>query len=259
MKVNATKLTIYAVGGGHGHAVRALTLAEILKPQVKDIQVIIRTGSLNCVSGISRCKNIIEVSTDSFCNLPQSSTGTLIVDTFEQGWSNELTEAWLNNFAERIFVARYRKKWLEYPKTASCIGLLCRNTPFQFTAGTGNFALIDTENRASKEFRKRLASILNSFALDLSIYSRIPSCLSAEKILIIGAGYNTFYELFKTKTDIRFLPLKKQHDDQKRRTRLYQKGVESFVDIYNWLDSLDCDFKEKHSYINQEEVGLDLR
>lgn len=232
---------IYARGGGRGHAMRGRSLALLLE------QLGIRSAVITRGDG-----QTLDSARDG------ERARYLFVDTFPLGWRDELSPDFVRSFPRRVLVSRAMRtahssdslalfdtvldpypaefsEWREVPRGSHAIGYLLRPELRTVRASGEELLIVDPERRASEGFLATCARLAKQSELQLRVTFELPGAISAKKLLVIGAGYNTFYELLSSTADIRFLPVRKRHDDQQRRCALFGKGIASLHELREWL------------------------
>jgi hypothetical protein len=251
---------IYARGGGLGHAARGLRIAELALSLGHHPLVLVRpdldAARLRPPEMLRNCLSSLRLS-----ELMQNCKAeTLWVDTFPWGWREEFSPTLLSKFRRRFFLARYCRdlqwkdvqhcyhriflpypetmsEWEEIPVRAAHLGFVLREDSVFYADESRHMVLIDTEERCPASFIDGVRSLAQDTGLSFEYVPAFSHCVRASKFLIVGAGYNTFYETLLKKIDARFLPVEKRYDDQFRRARLWRRGTESFAGIREWLES----------------------
>ena len=254
---------IYAVGAGHGHAVRGVVLGARAMEEGSAVRVIVRAGALAGVEGLPLGVALFEKKETDPLPSPEDffpRAGRLIVDTFPNGWSDEISSQWLAQFRSRVFVARYRKdlnwakvesqfdeiwlpyaesnnEWDNFPARAILIGPVAKPEPVKLLRSERDFVLYDPEGRSSQLLRQRIAELTEQVGLKFAVATKLTDGLSVRKLLAIGAGYNTFFELSRSGIDVRFMPVEKRFDDQHRRLSRAGLAVDSLAQLQIWLQN----------------------
>lgn len=231
---------IYARGGGRGHAARGGALAQVLSALGIRSQLIHR-DTLEA-AGILR----------------RAAAHYLFVDTFAEGWRGELSRENLQRFPRRLLVSRYRddsagraftecydtvldpyprgnSEWPAVPSRSLPVGYLIRNNPPSHCSAANLFTVYDPEKRCSAHLISVFQRLADRFRYQFALHHHFTETICGSKVLMVGAGYNTVYELIGTVQDIRFLPVRKRHDNQHHRCRMLKCGIESLVDLAAWL------------------------
>lgn len=235
---------VYAVGGGRGHAVRGHAVQQLLLRSGIDTELRTRFYRPDVV-------------------VDQTNRGRiLIVDTFPRGWRNELTPSLLDSYKGKVFLARYstttdwqyvrkhydlvaypyRGGWNEWPRPplpGICIGMPLRSDPFAASQGSAAFVVLDPEGRCSHQLIDCFERIARGAGLDFQLRSATSQVTPSHKLLVVGAGYNTFYELISLDIDVRFLPVRKRHDDQLRRCQTHSGDLHctSLTELALWISA----------------------
>ena len=249
---------IYAVGGGLGHAVRGLCLQSLLREEGRESLVLVRDTAFGHPQ--LPAEGVVQPYRGGSLQEFSSSFDCLLVDTFPQGWQEEFSDEALLGFSERIFLARYQKRfdwhlvrkfyqrilfpypmqfseWGDLAKTGEFCGHVLREKCCRWVHETDDLVLIDSGGRTSQQFHEVLRSLCRAQSRTFRIvdsYSPNDEIFGA-KFLFVGAGYNTFYEVLRQNVDARFLPLLKRYDDQKRRVQMFRKGLFSLGELKDWL------------------------
>ena len=105
-------ITIYAVGGGRGHLVRACTIAERLLKACggtrPEISIVAHPAAL--------AREAIRMPVTAYPSLGEPEAVStlrgdlLIVDSFPRGFREELDSSFMRRFRRRVFVARYNRE-----------------------------------------------------------------------------------------------------------------------------------------------------
>lgn len=240
-----------ARGGGHGHAMRARMLAEMLIDAGHHVTLHLRAGSDLHVSTRAR----VELDRDGPPRL--DGYDTLIVDTFARGFGGEWDADALARVPRRVLIARYRRDgeadpdrlyhelWLPYCEAhdewptrtpqARYLGLLARTLPLRIDPQSRSWVVFDPGGRVNRELHEVFARLARETGRPLEIVPSLSGSLRAGKLLCVGAGYGTTYELCRLTGDVRFLPLARRYDDQHRRAALLNRDVGSLPELRAWL------------------------
>lgn len=248
---------IYAIGGGHGHARRGWLLQQRWLEAGRDVVLLIRPGSDSYLPpspgrrlyGYSLADGHLET-------LRHQPPAHLVVDTFPRGWRGELTDTLLGRFPQRSWIARYsrgldhkplpyqrilapypapRCEWGDTLEGIRHCGYLTDASHVSVNADAASFTVLDPEGRCAPRLLAIFARLAKAVGLDWHYLRRMPPLLPARKLLVAGAGYHTFYELLGAGTDLRFLPVKKRHDDQFRRAGLFGLSLDQLDQVLPWL------------------------
>lgn len=268
MTAESKPYLIYAKGGGLGHLRRAFVIQDGLKSQGYDSLIWCSSRALSHQTLEGKGKHNFS---DFLSEKNPSAYKGLITDTFPFGVQNELDESWILKFEERLLIERYIKKkkpardglysrvlrpynrlndeWAKNKSEAKdYAGLLVGHFPFEIVFKKDVLAVVDFGCRLNLNFKKIVEKICDQTEFK-SHFLCEPQNIYGEKILVIGAGYNTFYELLLDypNHDIMFLPLRRRFDDQERRACLQKRAILSPRDLLVWMKS-----KKKHeSFLGQ--------
>jgi hypothetical protein len=184
----------------------------------------------------------------------------IVVDSFPLGIRGELL-GFVERFRRSAFIARYRKggipqeelkdysaivapyceetdEWGGQISAARHAGLIIKQDRVKLSSPQNSqFIVFDTGGRCSSHFLSLLRRCATRAGLELHIKQEIPEWCAAQKILFIGAGYNTFYETCGQSADVRYVPLHRRWDDQHARVSRYGLGVLSPQELEVWLGS----------------------
>jgi hypothetical protein len=250
---------IYALGGGHGHARRGLLLQQHLALRGVASVVLVRPGS-DCHFAADYGPRHYAQSLDDPGLVPllRSPPPRLVVDTFPQGWRGEIESCFLARFEQAYWIARYVKTMEAIPSgfgrilspypegkdewdrglvNAIPTGYLVDSSHWRLSSSGRCFAVFDPEGRCSAPLLTAFARAAKLVGLELAYHSSLSLIVKAAKLLVVGAGYNTFYELLSSANDVRFLPVRKRHDDQFRRVGLFGLGLTHLDQLLPWLDA----------------------
>ncbi len=259
------KALIYALGGGHGHARRGLLLQQRLAERGVASAVLLCPGADRHFTADNGPRHYAQSLADAhlaplFCHPPPH----WIVDTFPQGWRGEITAQWLARFEKTTWIARYAKNLrrgpgdpsdlpaytqtlLPYPEShnewerplpdARPTGYMIDASHWRLSSDSRGFAVLDPGRRCGRQVLSVFARLARQIGLGFQYWQDFGQPLSAGKWLVVGAGYHTFYELLGLGVDVRFLPIKKRHDDQFRRASLFGLALTHLDQILPWLDS----------------------
>jgi hypothetical protein len=248
---------IHAIGGGHGHARRGFLIQRLLGRAGIPALLLVRPGSDRYLPGSGGPRLHAESLADPHLaelrrNLPRNA----IVDTFPEGWRGELDADLLGRFSRKVLIARHGRRlpgetgrydrvllpypegcgeWDEAPAGAEAAGYIIDAAHLSVApAGTG-FAVLDPEGRCAGRMLDLLGEAARRAGLALDYRRRVDSALGCRKLLVAGAGYHTFYELLGRGLDLRFLPVKKRHDDQFRRAARFGLALTRPEQLPAWL------------------------
>lgn len=236
---------IYAIGGGRGHGARGSLIAQALAAQGYTTEL---WRGLTPLSFVQR----------------PNKGAVLVVDTFAKGWQGELPSQLFQQFEKRILVSRYSRdqdwSWVnrhydqvlfpycsisqewraeelrELALPSRHCGLMVRNLEVTVIDDIYTLTVVDPEKRLTRSSATQLTGIAQDNGFRLSTVHHFDDCLALSvKTLVVGAGYNLFYELLLSSADVRFLPVNKRYDDQARRCRNWQLGIGDWDAMQQWL------------------------
>lgn len=239
---------VYAVGGGHGHAMRGAVLRRRLRAHGHRVQLLVRPESARWLDE--------EIATDLEDALAKRHDA-IVVDTFPRGWRGEL-EGVLDRFARRVLVSRYNRdldfldgaarydrvinpypaehdEWDAPPPRATHVGWLVRPTPMRIDPSGDEVVILDPEARVPGSLLDTLSAHARRAGRSLRRILRMPPSLRAAKLVCVGAGYNTVYELARSQVDVRFVPLARRFDDQPRRAARVGRLAGSLPALAAWI------------------------
>lgn len=187
----------------------------------------------------------------------QPNIDALVVDTFPRGFAGDLDAASLARFPTRVLVARYRRGaelaehaayqrlWAPYPReldewptpleNAVYTGWIARPTPVQVESSGRDWVVLDPGQRIGAPLRAVFERIAGRVLRPLRWVHALDVPLRAGKLLVVGAGYGTVYELGRAAIDLRFMPLQRRWDDQRRRVQRLDRAIESLDALQAWL------------------------
>lgn len=248
---------IHAVGGGHGHARRGFLIQRVLARAGKGAALLIRPGADRYLPESSGPRYYADCLDDpSLIELRRQLPRRLIVDTFPAGWRGELDGAWLGRFEGTCLVARHgwnlpgqparydriltpypaqRSEWDEAPAGAQPAGYVIDAAHLHIRPGGGGFAVLDPEGRCEGQMLAVLAKAARRAGLNLDYRRRADPPFCCRKLLVVGAGYHSFYELLGMGLNLRFLPVKKRYDDQFRRAGRFSLALAGLDALLDWL------------------------
>jgi hypothetical protein len=236
---------IYALGGGRGHGTRGGLIADALIAQGYTTKL---------------WRGLMPLVAEQRPN----AAALLVVDTFAKGWQGELSDALFHRFDKRILVSRYARytdwdwvnrhydqvifpycavsqEWradelteLRIPARNS--GLMVRDLAVSVNNDTSTLTVLDPEKRLTPSSLTQLTQFARKNEFNISLIHEFSNQLElSPKTLVVGAGYNLFYELLLSPADVRFLPVNKRCDDQARRCQNWQLAVANWDDLQHWL------------------------
>lgn len=248
---------VYGIGGGHGHARRAWLVQRTLREAGRRAVLLIRPGSDRYLppEGGPRihAESLADASLDDLRRDPPRG---IVVDTFPRGWRGELDATLLGRFQRRIGLARYsRLSWNEgydrivspYP-AESCewggalpgarhAGYIVDAGHLRLASDGRTFAVVDSEGRCNARLLEILAAAARRRGLLFALHRRLDEPIRARKLLVVGAGYHSFYECLGSSPDVRFLPVTKAHDDQAARARRFGRALGHLDQLPPWLEA----------------------
>ncbi|MDD5035518.1 MAG: hypothetical protein PHE55_12255 [Methylococcaceae bacterium] len=248
---------IYALGGGQGHARRGLLLQRWLTEQGIASEVLLCPGADRHMSEDTGPRHYAQSLSDSrLMKLLRSPPPRLVVDTFPCGWQGEIDGEFLARFERRYWIARYSRDVIDIPRCYDRIllpyprgydewnrhwsrsryaGYMIDRSHLRFVPDRCHFTVVDPEGRCGP----RILSIFKRLARRAGLIWRhrraLGPVLEACKLLVVGAGYHSFYELLGQGIDVRFLPVKKRHDDQFRRADRFGLAITHLDQLLPWL------------------------
>lgn len=256
--MTAERVLIDARGGGFGHAMRGANLAALLHAEGHSSVVCVSPGSERYLtSGAAGRALAFEVRADGGVPSADEPFDTLVVDTFAEGTRGEWRPHELARFARRVLCARFRRDglpraaagydevWLPYCEAldewgsalprARHLGLLARPAPMRVEPGGETWRVFDPGRRLDPHLRATFARLARAVSRPLVFHEAMEGRFEAAKLLCVGAGYNTVYELLRRPGDVRFLPLARRFDDQERRARRVERAVSTLEALRDWL------------------------
>lgn len=236
---------IYAIGGGRGHGARGSLIAQALTAQGYTTKL---WRGLTPPSFAQR----------------QNKGAVLVVDTFAKGWQGELSSQLFQHFEKCILVSRYTRyrdwSWVnrhydqvlfpycgisqewradelrELNVPSQYCGLMVRKLKVAVSDDICVLTLLDPEKRLTRSSTTQLTEVARNNGFQLRTVHHFGNYLKlGVKTLVIGAGYNLFYELLLSSADARFLPVNKRYDDQARRCQNWQLGIGNWDALQQWL------------------------
>ncbi|HLF97024.1 MAG TPA: hypothetical protein VI457_07760 [Methylococcaceae bacterium] len=255
--VSTVDTLVYAIGGGHGHARRGWLLQQCLLQSGRDAVLLIRPGSDRHLPASKGVRLYARSLADSHLEtLRRHPPRSIVVDTFPAGWCGELDEALLGRFERRVWIARYaqglekrgtaydqvlapypvgRCEWMGGLGGAVQAGYFVDAGHVAVTTDASCFTVLDPEGRCGARVLAVFAKLARRAGLLWRYQRRVISPLPARKLLAVGAGYHTFYELLGQGADLRFLPVRKRYDDQFRRAGLFGLDLSRLDQVLPWL------------------------
>lgn len=248
---------IYALGGGHGHARRGLLIQRLLAEAGRTSIVLLRPGSDVHFPHPAGPRLYAEsLAEPALAALRRGPPRRLVVDTFPGGWRGDLSGEILGQFEHRILVARHarnppgqsaayervltpypagRSEWAPEPAGARPAGYVIDASHVVAEPGGKSFTVFDPAARCEGRAMALLAELARRAGLVFDHRRSLDRPLRCRKLLVIGAGYHTFYELLGKGLDLSFLPLRKRWDDQFRRVARYGLELTRLAQVLPWL------------------------
>lgn len=250
---------IHAIGGGHGHARRGFLIQRLLAAAGRTSLLLIRPGSDRYLPESAAPRMHAESLADpGLAGLRRNLPGKLIADTFPQGWRGELNAGLLGHFGHKILIARHgwnlpgpvgaydrvllpypqhRSEWDEAPAGGKPAGFVidAEHLSVEPEPREAGFAVLDPEGRCAGRMLPLLAEAAHRAGLRFEHRRQPNPPLRCRKLLVVGAGYHTFYELLGRGLDLRFLPVRKRHDDQFRRADRFGLALTRPESLLPWL------------------------
>lgn len=248
---------IYALGGGHGHARRGLLIQRLLTQAGRGSVVLLRPGSDAHFPGATGPRLYAESFTaPGLAALHRALPRRLVVDTFPGGWRGELSEATLARFERCFLLARYARdppgrpeayeriltpypargsEWEPQPAGAESTGYVIDASHVRAEPDRRRFAVLDPAGRCRGRTLALLGELARRAGLAFDYRRSLAAPLRCRKLLSIGAGYHTFYELLGQGLDLRFLPVRKRWDDQFRRAARFDLELSRLDSLLPWL------------------------
>ncbi|MFZ4699445.1 MAG: hypothetical protein ACOYMG_05300 [Candidatus Methylumidiphilus sp.] len=253
---------IYALGGGHGHARRGLLLQQALAQYGIASVVLLNPGSdIHFPVGGGPRHYALSLDDDRLARLLRNPPSCLVIDTFPQGWRGEIDRHHLARFAKTYWIARYSKNLgdipthfgrtlLPYPeglgewdrpwrpvwKKAIHTGYMVDASHWKIANAGRGFTVLDPEGRCSGRLLSAFARTAHRVGLDFAYHRRLARPFDVAKLLVVGAGYHTFYELSGLGIDVRFMPVRKRYDDQFLRAGRFGLALSHLDQLLPWLD-----------------------
>jgi hypothetical protein len=255
--VSTVDTLIYAIGGGHGHARRGWLLQRAMAEQGTAPLLLVRPGSdRNLPPGPGPRLHGRSLTEAGLRAVAPGSLRRIVVDTFAAGWQGDLDARSLARFDQRVLIARYlsppiaapvpyerviapypakRCEWQGKRRGLTHAGYLLDGSHLQIDSCAGVFAVFDPESRCAPRLRAAFARAARRAGLVCRFYDSMVRRIQTRKLLVVGAGYHTFYETISRGVDVRFLPVKKRYDDQARRTQLFGLAIRTLDELPGWL------------------------
>jgi len=248
---------IYAIGGGHGHARRGWLLQRVMAERGTEPVLLVRPGAdRHLPPGPGPRRHACSLAGCDLASGARGSPRRIVVDTFAAGWRGDLDTRSLSRSDHRVLIARYtaspvaatvaydravapypanRCEWQGTRPGLAHGGYLLDGSHLRIEPCAGVFAVFDPERRCSPLLRAAFARAARRAGLTCRFHDSLARRIDARKLLVVGAGYHTFYETISRGVDVRFLPVRKRHDDQRRRAELFGLAVRSLDELPGWL------------------------
>jgi hypothetical protein len=242
----AKEALIYAKGGGEGHFTRGRLLRSWL--QELDIPATL----------VVREDQIIKLP-KAVSSIPSACSFThVFVDTFPRGWRDELGSIRSRYPKGKLFLVRrfgrelspekeYNHLLSPYPEKESeweggakdneaHLGWICRE--IRFESKKGKLLILDSGRKLPTDLLAKMQKHAQSLGFEVEVLFRWNenTTFQGEKVFVVGAGYNNFYEWLRTGVDAVFLPLSRRWDDQYARARKFGRSMENLKDWEDWLE-----------------------
>jgi hypothetical protein len=257
---------IHAIGGGHGHARRGFLLQRLLSRAGISALLLMRPGADRYLPEAAGPRLYAESPADAdLARLYRNPPRKLIVDTFPAGWRGELDGAWLGRFERTVLIARHghdlpgrtdayarvltpypeqRSEWDEAPAGARAAGYVIDAAHLAIQGDGDSFAVLDPEARCEGRVLALFSAAAKRAGLRFDYRPRTDPPFRCRKLLAVGAGYHTFYELLGLGLDLRFLPVRKRYDDQFRRAGRFGLALTRPDSVLPWLAAPCCPIAE---------------
>lgn len=248
---------VYAIGGGHGHARRGWLLQQRLLEAGRNAVLLIRPGSDRYLPASKGSRiHARSLADPHLAALRRRPPRAIVADTFPRGWRGELDDALLGRFERRVWIARYalaledggkgyervlapypaqRCEWDGGLRCAAHAGYIIEAGHVAVATDAPSFTVLDPEGRCTPRLLAVFAGLARRVGLRWLYLRRLASSLPARKLLVVGAGYHTFYELLGAGADLRFMPVRKHYDDQFRRAGLFGLELIHLDQVLPWL------------------------
>ncbi|MEM1033131.1 MAG: hypothetical protein AAF928_18660 [Myxococcota bacterium] len=239
---------VYAVGGGHGHAVRGAGVASALVRRGVATSLVVLEAQQHLVEALAPEVPLLVVAGRDHTRLPGDVTrellaaDRLVVDTFPGGVRGELqglstprwamlrlrrdaeTPAFLGEVAacEAAVDLECNLRWLEHADVTA-LDPVARNVLADPDArDDGSVCLLSGGDPALDAFFDKLGPRLR--AVGLSVLRRAPASPPLmfdrrPRVVVGAAGYNLTYELARAGIHHLAIPRARPFDDQRRRAR----------------------------------------
>lgn len=247
----------YALGGGSGHLVRALLLAETTTSAV-----VFHTHGARAplppsphVARVAVPASWAPIEVAEAIAARAADHDVLVTDTFAGGLDGELTAGLRGRFRRRILVrryvrpgayrydaeaTRYDERWLPYARErcewgrieGDHVGPIVRR--LDLSGGPGHrLVVIGARSDAARDVAMQLRT--RGLPSDATwVDGPFSSLPRASKYLGLGAGYNLVHELAAMGVDFRVIPRERRYDDQHRRAGMFGVGVVTAEEVSRW-------------------------
>ncbi len=239
-----TEVLVYALGGGHGHAVRGAGVAAALAKRRKDVDLLVPATHLDLARQLAPEVPVLGMAPPDGPTLPTEvaerieHAQTLVVDTFPEGVRGELS----GTKTQRLALLRLRRD-AEHPRfrdgLAACNAALDlepqlqwldldvdRLAPVARTMASGDddgsVCLLDGGDEALAQLFDKLGRRLHAVGLPVrrrSASGPLLAFTSRPRVVVGPAGYNLTYELAAAGIHHLAIPRRRPYDDQTRRAR----------------------------------------
>jgi hypothetical protein len=255
--VSTADTLIYAIGGGHGHARRGwLVQRELARAGHEAVLVVRPRSDIHLPGGPGPRLHAESLADRRLLPLRRNPPPRLVVDTFPTGWQGELDHRFLASFSRRSLVARFanglpspplaydrliapypasRCEWQGGLRAAVHAGYLVDATHVRVEPDDATCTVFDPAGRASPRLRQAFVRLAARAGLRCRFHDSLRDPLRAGKLVVIGAGYHTFYELLGRGLDVRFMPIRKRYDDQSRRAALFGLELRGLDEVFPWM------------------------
>jgi hypothetical protein len=248
---------VFAPGAGTGHLVRAVALVRELEAAGYRVRAFASPTTRWGLLEAARCG--VRPIEDAGRALRRGGD-LLVVDTFPCGLDGSITPAVTARFAKASLVARYarttdwqeaaeryhevldpypegRSEWPERPAhpNVRSIGWVLHPEPLTIRREPKLLTVLDPGSRLDTERREAVVRTAKEAGYRVQMLADHTRRFSADRVLTIGAGYQSVYELVASGVDFRAVPLSRRHDDQVRRVELLRRGMAGTEELARWL------------------------
>ncbi len=251
-----TTALIYALGGGRGHAQRAVVLAERFSRSLVLHQC--DEPPVRLPAGCQLQQIGPQWSIKPLRDLLLSASGwaeTLLIDTFPGGVAGEVDHDVLSRYANTVLLRRYvrpgsypdyemraaafAEQWLPYAATncewdGAVPGRYIGSATRRLELAEGQpceLVVVGNPSQLPPAWTEALPA--DTKWLD-GPFAALPR---ARRYLSIGAGHNISYELRRLGADAAFVPLERRYDDQFRRADRHGAGIYSGAELRAFLEA----------------------